>query len=153
MRNKKLTIKQLQEIDKRVEQAKKDKKKLTWKYFFKQKLFEVGIIPSALGAIVFLPYYLGWGLIKLFKINPVTSTLFCKNISESMEPILCDGINYSPANIWFLGELSIVLITGFIVINWGIASDRAERKAKEKNNLTHYQYKYGAKEAQELGDY
>ena len=111
--------------------------------FLKQKLYELGIIPTGIVGFIFLPYWMGWGVIKLFKIDYLHNLLICNKIDtnekiisnfggiESLKKV-CDGINYDPFSIWFIGMLTLVISGGFIAYNWHLAKESVLKEFRKK---------------------
>lgn len=96
---------------------KKEKiKKRTWKYFWQQKLEEIGLTLGITGGVIFLPYYLSILFSNIFKLE--------KNDSKII--------------IWFGG---LVLLLGIAMIflvfcawietNWEKAKERAKEDYKK----------------------
>lgn len=111
-------------------------KKNLWKKFFKYKIMELGIIPLAIIALIYIPYGVGWLHIYAFHTDPSTSTFFCSKeegwfSSSTYTSVECVG-GYSKYMIWWAGAFWIVALTIFILINWSIAESRTEDEAAEK---------------------
>ncbi len=90
--------------------------RLTWKYFWQQKLKEVGLTIAILGGLTFIPYWFGLLCLKIF-----------------------NEIEYEKAIIWCYGILGlfvialVVLFVGYwIDCNWKKARKKAKKKIKEK---------------------
>jgi len=116
----------------RIKQAKEYVKSNIWKQFWKQKLYELILIPLAILSLWKIPSWIGWGIIKLFNIDPATNKMFCETdlglLSNS-----CIGIN--EYLVWAWGLVVILIIAAFIIINWIKAKDMVKDEARTKYNL------------------
>jgi formate hydrogenlyase subunit 3/multisubunit Na+/H+ antiporter MnhD subunit len=100
---------------------KQDIKKLTWKYFWQQKLKEIGIFVGIVGGIIFLPYWFG---------------LLTKLIFPMFETDFFEG-EFGRFSIWLHGLfflalflLILLVIWYWVEINWDKAKERAEKELK-----------------------
>jgi len=109
-------------------------KENTWKKFLKYKIMELGIIPLLILALWKLPLWIGHGVLNLFGVNLVTSTFFCTDLNSNLigTPIICDGISYSQSLVWITGFGILILLIGFIAINWKFAKETVEEEAYDK---------------------
>ena len=109
-----------------MKETDKNLKKLTWKYFWENKLIELLIVIG----VVFIPFFLG----KLYGLA-IPKMVFVKIF----------GVEYTGAILenWILGVLGLIIlatIAGVIYAiiqgNWNWAEEKAERKIKkiEKSN-------------------
>jgi hypothetical protein len=102
-------------------------RKNTWRRFLKYKIYELGIIPSFLLALWKLPLWVGWGIIRLFNINPITNPWFCTGNTQ-----VCNGITYSIFSIWLFGFFVLFVLSIFIGLNYYFAKSKSEEEAKKK---------------------
>ena len=123
----------------RIKQAKEYVNKNVWKRFLKYKIMELGIIPLSILTIWKLPLWIGWGIIKLFNINPVTNKWFCENINmNGTLEIICDNVNYDIEKIWLIGFIILFLIIIFVGLNYWIAHNNIKSEAEDKFNVNSY---------------
>ena len=94
--------------------------------FFKQKLYEVGIIPTGLAALIFIPYWIGILLIN--KILNMDLESYCEWAWASPEYIPNCINTGDVVSIWFIGLLTLIIIGAFIYFNWSYAKDKVKER-------------------------
>jgi hypothetical protein len=150
-KNKKLSPSEKWELERKKESEESDRKRKEakdyiktnlWKTFFKFKLIELIAIPLIILTLWKIPYWLGWGFIKLFNINPATSQTFCENISTDESKILCDGINYHINSIWLFGFFILVSFVVFLFLNYCLTKWYLKHKASKKFDVSYEPYGY-----------
>lgn len=113
-----------------------------WKQFFKQKLYELGIIPLGILSIWKIPYWTGLGFIKLFGIDPGNNTHFCKDNLSHISKIVCDG-TINIFSVWFFGCAILAILMAFMYVNWQYAKEKVMWKALKKYpNISNYSLRY-----------
>ena len=127
-------MKEKKQYKSNLEQAQEYVKDNVWKRFWKYKLFELGIVPTAALAIWKIPTILGWGFINLFNINPAKSTWFCSKLVAA-----CDGVHYSDGQIYGTGFMILAVLIGVIWINWMVAKENVTDEARKKFDISYYQ--------------
>ena len=105
-------MKEKKQYKSNLEQAQEYVKDNIWKRFWKYKLFELGIVPTAALAIWKIPTILGRGFINLFNID-IT-------------------------NQWGLGAMILTVIGGFVGLNWAIAKENVTDEARKKFDISYY---------------
>ena len=90
--------------------------RLTWKYFWQQKLKEVGLTIVGLCGLVFIPYWVGLLCLKIF-----------------------NEIEHVRGLIWVYGIFGLFVIAFLVLFigywidcNWEKAREKAKKKIKEK---------------------
>lgn len=119
-------MKEKKQYKSNLEQAQEYVKDNVWKRFWKYKLFELGIVPTAALAIWKIPTILGRGFINLFNID-ITNQFFCS------PP--CDA----GWSVWGLGAMILTVIGGFVGLNWAIAKENVTEEARKKFDISYYQ--------------
>jgi len=101
-----------------------------WKQFGKQKLFEVGIIPTAIASIYYIPYWIGILMLKLIGYD---NYLHFTNlmIQVNQETLI-------RLDIWSLGFMVTAILTAFIFINFILARETLLNRASEKFNVSRF---------------
>ena len=120
-------MKEKKQYKSNLEQAQEYVKDNVWKRFWKYKLFELGIVPTAALAIWKIPTIVGRGFINLFNID-ITNQFFC-----SAPP--CDA----GWSVWGLGAMILTAIGGFVGLNWAIAKENVTEEARKKFDISYYQ--------------
>ena len=109
-----------------MKETDKNLKKLTWKYFWENKLIEVLIIINA----VFIPFFLG----KLYALA-IPKIVFAKMFGTEYTGTILEN--------WLIGFFGLMILTLIALViysiiqgNWNWAEEKAERKIKkiEKSN-------------------
>ncbi len=90
--------------------------RLTWKYFWQQKLKEVGVALGILVGFTFIPYWAGLLCLKIFN-----------EIEHEVATIWCYGILGL-----FVTALVVLFVGYWIDCNWEKAREKAKKKIKEK---------------------
>lgn len=125
----------------RLEKARQYVKDNVWKQFFKQKVYELGIIPLSGLALWKVPTWIGWGIVKLFNLttssglvcNKIVNGTIMDNFSGAMvDNRICDGVNYNNGAVWFIGLIILVVLFFFAAINWYCAKETVVEKARYK---------------------
>jgi len=126
-------------LKQRIDKAREYVKNNVWKQFLKQKIYELGIIPLGVLAIWKIPSIIGWSLVKLFNIDIINNTWFCKNSGyDNAGKIVCDGVNYNNLNIWLFGVIILLVLILFLGINWIIAERKVKNAAADKFKVSYY---------------
>ena len=104
-----------------------EEKKLTWKYFLKQKLKEISIGVTICLVVVFLPYYLGY-------IVGDNMDIHCNG-----EWVIEDKFECMIIEIWFEGFLYLIIVGSILWIvgtwlwvNWKKAKKKAKKDLRGK---------------------
>ena len=102
--------------------------KLIWKYFFQQKIKEIGIFLGIVIAVIPTPYY-------FFKF--VVGKIFPEWYLKTLSPYTCAEI----VQMWFSGFFVVLLMSSigaflihWILNNWDKAKERARLEYKRNNN-------------------
>ncbi|MCK9429517.1 MAG: hypothetical protein M0R17_05895 [Candidatus Omnitrophica bacterium] len=96
--------------------------KLTWKYFWEQKLKELGIFIFGVAGFVFIPYY--FTILILFKVFP---NLYINMFGEPIIMFWLMGLIF----LFIISFLVAIIIKGiieFIKWNWNKADERARKE-------------------------
>jgi hypothetical protein len=126
-----------QSLEIRERQAKKYIKDNIWKQIGKQKIYELGIIPTILASIWYVPYWVG--LLAAKAIGHDNYLIFINALNRSgnmINPIIQDTL--TRGDFYFIGFFTIIILAGFIAINFGIAISRLKDRAQEKFNVSDY---------------
>lgn len=123
-----------QTIEQRKELAKKYIDENIWKQFFKQKIYELGVIPLVVLSIWKIPLWLGYLIITIFKIDIENNPFYCSS------DIYGNCIGAMPSiNIWSMGFILLLLIILFISFNWNYAKNKLLKEAVDKYNLDYFE--------------
>jgi glucan phosphoethanolaminetransferase (alkaline phosphatase superfamily) len=109
-------------------EQKQQIKKLTWKYFWQQKVVESIVGIFGIATLIYLPYYFMFFLNYLFNTTEFTTNF--------------DGSNMDVVSIWVIGLLCLVILClvcyllfilakEWVKSNWNKAKKRAESEVKE----------------------
>lgn len=107
----------------------------TWKNFWQQKLLELGIIPTGILFIIYIPYYVGKGLANIIGEDKL---LLIKNFGNLLEDITF----LEHSDFWSFGFLALLLVVLFILINWFLAKMRTDNQLDEEGYVDEDGYSY-----------
>lgn len=110
----------------RIKNAKEYLKKNLLKQILKQKVYELGIIPLCIAFIWYVPYWLGFVLI-----NITGESWYLSGLTVSQE-IMTRG------DFWVVGIFMVVILAGFIWVNVVVATNKLERKAAKKFDVSRW---------------
>ena len=126
-----------QSLKKREMAAKKYIKDNIWKQVGKQKIYELGIIPTTLASIWYIPYWVGLLAVKaighdnyLIFINALNSGVIIED--RIIQEVLTRG------DFWFIGFFFTIILGAFIALNVAIAVGKLKDRAKKKFDVSLY---------------
>lgn len=106
---------------------KKEIRKLTWEYFWQQKINEISIFTAISLLVVFIPHLVGKIIVKLFTITE------CYWVDHYMDCGLRHTWLYGVGTIFIFSLITFIIVwvlRKWISSNW----DKAETRAKEEYN-------------------
>jgi len=118
--------------------AKKYIKNNLLKQVGKQKLFELGIIPTGLLSIYYIPYWVGLLAVKLIGYDNYLTFINFMNAgaARAADRIVQDTLTRS--DFYIIGFIASIIVAGFLIINVCVAISKLKNRAKKKFGVSYW---------------